>query len=122
MSDSSKTKLEPLQQWYCDTCGQIIERPEHGYLEWKNKDVSTREDFRHLRYGFRIVHNAARSPLREERGRDGCFYTNMERGGELPLTEFVGVSGLIYAVNWIDVGQAFDGTYRGPEVRDLREW
>ncbi|MBN2469586.1 MAG: toll/interleukin-1 receptor domain-containing protein, partial [Anaerolineae bacterium] len=26
--------LVPLQQWVCDTCGQIIEEPSHGYLCW----------------------------------------------------------------------------------------
>ena len=27
-------KLEPLKQWYCDDCGQLIKDPEEGWVEW----------------------------------------------------------------------------------------
>lgn len=27
-------ELQPLKQWICDTCGEIIEAPHDGWLEW----------------------------------------------------------------------------------------
>jgi hypothetical protein len=29
--------LKPLQQWYCDRCGEIIEKPEDGWLHWRRE-------------------------------------------------------------------------------------
>lgn len=56
--------LEPLQQFICDTCGQIIQRPEEGWLEWLyDIENQTVED-------FRIVHHKMSSPLD---GREGCY-------------------------------------------------
>ena len=43
--------LEPLGQWHCDECGEIIEKPLHGTLEFRwNREADSKED-------FRIVHN-----------------------------------------------------------------
>jgi hypothetical protein len=56
------------------------------------------------------------------KGRDGCYYSNAERGGDLDLPFFLGTQGLIEAANWIDLGSAWDEEYRGPEVENLREW
>lgn len=117
-----KTKLEPLQQWYCDTCGEVIQRPDQGHLEWKVKEIGLGENRRSLRYGFRIVHQFLHSPYRETRGREGCYYSNEERGGDFSLPAFLGAEGLIRAANWIDLGAAWEPEYRGPEVESLREW
>ena len=43
-------KLIPLKQWFCDTCGELISKPEDACLEWyldRNTSAET---------GFRIVH------------------------------------------------------------------
>jgi hypothetical protein len=51
-------KLKTLQQWICDTCGEIIADPSQGYVEWL-----TGED--RLAHGYRIVHHAPYSPIRK---------------------------------------------------------
>ena len=45
-------KLEPLTQWICDRCGQVVKSPEDDLLCWLHK---TREgEFK--AHGFLIVH------------------------------------------------------------------
>ena len=39
-----------------------------------------------------------------------------------PLSEFVGVHGLLVLSSWIDVEKWHNPNYDGPHVRDLREW
>ena len=105
--------LVPLQQWICDTCGCIIEAPNHGFIEWKKTEDGQK-------YGFRIVHNAKYSPYKDSGG--SCFYSSKERGGDLYLERVVGPDGLVTLTSWIDVGEWHEDDYRGPSVRDLREW
>ena len=50
--------LEPLKQWVCDTCGEIINSSSEGYVEWLTDDSSPLKS-----NGFRIVHQAYYSPL-----------------------------------------------------------
>lgn len=112
---STVGKLEPLQQWVCDECGELIEEPSHGYVEWRRTD-----DPPYAKYGFRIVHHALQSPNRS-RGGD-CYYSRQERGGDMALPESLGVKGMIHLTSWIDPGEEFLEEYDGPRVRDLREW
>jgi len=105
--------LEPLRQWICDACGQIISAPDHGFVEWKETD-------RGKKYGFRIVHNAKYSP-RKDNGGD-CFYSHQERGGDLYLERIIGLEGLVTLTSWIDVGEWHHDDYPGPSVLNLREW
>lgn len=70
--------LEPLKQFICDSCGEIIKRPEDGWIEWLIKgnaqDGYTCSD-------FRICHHKSRSPYE---GVDGCYnYAN--RMGEATM-------------------------------------
>ena len=37
--------LKPLEQWYCDVCGEVIERPRDGYVLWKQDDKLQVYDF-----------------------------------------------------------------------------
>ena len=43
-------KLIPLKQWICDSCGEIIEKPEDAWFEWYLDRNTSSET------GFRIVH------------------------------------------------------------------
>ena len=104
--------LKPLQEWICDSCGELITAPQHGYVEWKETDGKMHD--------FRIVHHAPHSP-RKAGGRD-CYYSRRDRGGDTSLESLVGVEGLIVATSWIDLGEWHEGTYSGPHVRNLREW
>lgn len=104
--------LKPLQQWICDSCGELITAPDHGYVEWKETGSKM--------HGFRIVHHAPYSPRRKK--GSNCYYDNSERGGDTALADLIGPHGLILLSSWIDVGEWHDPKYKGPEVRDLREW
>lgn len=42
--------LKPLEQWICDICGEVIEKPEDGYILWKH-DQDLRD------YDFKIIHH-----------------------------------------------------------------
>jgi transcriptional regulator with XRE-family HTH domain len=46
--------LRPLSQWVCDTCGELIETENAGWLEWLGGEKGNRE--------FRIVHQYVSSP------------------------------------------------------------
>lgn len=99
--------LTPLKQWICDTCGQIIESPEHGWLEW-------RQDENHKAFDFRIVHHVVHSPY----GPDGDCYQSDELHNH--LTRFVGEDGLAYLLNFLDPGHHISPDYTGPRVSDMR--
>lgn len=42
--------LEPLKQWFCDVCGDIIEKPEDGYVIWQH-------DENRLEFDFKVIHH-----------------------------------------------------------------
>ncbi len=107
--------LIPLKQWYCDSCGELIEKPEHAYLEWRDDRPKS-----HKKYGFRIVHHALHSPGRKL-GRD-CYYQAAERGGDLDLVTFLGANGLAHLTAWLDYGREYEEQYSGCRVESLREW
>jgi len=46
--------LKPLAQWCCDSCGQLIDRPEMGCVEWHTAHRTN------TTAGFRIVHKTDR--------------------------------------------------------------
>jgi len=60
--------MEPLKQFICDECGEIIERPEEGFVEWIRDEV----DGRQQACGFRIVHHYKYSPLKGKK-KDACY-------------------------------------------------
>ena len=78
--------LKPLEQWSCDTCNRIIEKPEDGRLEWiwSNGCAS----------GFKIVH----------RSRRCAQYADHEFLADMDLDELRGVRGLIILKVLLDSG------------------
>ena len=56
--------LTPLTQFICDTCHEIIKRPEEGYMEW----ISLHDPTKGAReiHNFRIVHQLHYSPLQKK--------------------------------------------------------
>lgn len=100
-------KLTPLKQWICDSCGEIIEKPEDGWFEWyqdKKTDLSA---------GFRIVHH-----------RDSCMYNDrvLNQQGrttlDLNLTDVLGGGGLGYLLFSIELSEK-KGVYK---LADLEEF
>jgi len=103
---------KPLTQWVCDTCSQIIENPEDGWVEWCH-DSKVIND-------FHIVHHATKSPL----GHGGCYHTF--GGGYIQnasLVEFVGTSGLTRFLAMLDRGWILDPDEEfKPKVTSFREY
>lgn len=85
--------MEPTH-WNCDTCGEMIDRPHDGWVEWFCKV----ENGIRSGSGFRLVHKSAASP---RGGARNCQYdgraVQLEGGMALKdddMTEFMGADGL----------------------------
>jgi hypothetical protein len=104
--------LIPLEQWICDTCGDVIESVDDGWIEWL-VDYSTSPP---QSYSFRICHHLTASP---RGGSDGC-YAHIHEGNtaDLHLHQFT----LIEYLSALDVGRIHQPKFKGAGVRDLREW
>ncbi len=106
--------MEPLQQWICDTCRQLIQEPGHGYVEWLQRlDEPAR--------AFHIVHHAPRSPLKPD---GNCYQHTRARGRrDLPLREFVGPVGMVRLLSFLDLGEHHDPKRASlNQVHDMREF
>lgn len=106
--------LIPLKQWICDTCGEIIELPEHGWLEW-------RQDENLKAFDFRIVHHKLYSPRRPG---DDCYRSDNSHNH---LDDYVGEDGLPHLLCLLYGGIHIDpdlGRHSCPDVnvKDIREW
>jgi hypothetical protein len=84
-------KLEPLQEWICDTCGEVIRSPRDGWVEWLWDAASNG------RHGFKIVHHRPASPRPK-----GCYqYPNTAPKQEGALDGFIGPDGLISLLDFL---------------------
>lgn len=97
--------LQPLQQWVCDKCGEIIEKPEDGWLEWLGETNTLKHG------GFKIVHHKSASP-HAIKNRDCYHYSNHPEREDMHLKEFLGPDGLAELSAWV----------YSPGVKDLKEW
>ncbi len=106
--------LVPLKQWICDSCDELINSAEDGWVEW----LSGRETFNSC-YGFKIVHNDGSSP----RGKGGCFHYSEKQGpSDTQLARFMGEKGYVYLLSFLDWGPYVTPEYKGPRVKDIREF
>jgi hypothetical protein len=85
----------PLQQWICDECGEVIAKPEDGWLEWFES-----VHYHIAPHGFRIVHHYNASPI------GGCYYTDRRRHSDILLSnnhldDFLGQEGLDYLLGFM---------------------
>jgi hypothetical protein len=87
-----KMKSVELQttSWICDSCGEIIDRIEDGWVEWIHY-----VDRRKIGRGLRLVHHQPASPR-----KDGCQYDtahlhDKEGLSDDGLESFVGPDGLM---------------------------
>jgi hypothetical protein len=75
--------LTPLKQFICDSCGEIIQSPEQGWIEWLvkgtiNKDATCSN--------FRICHHKSASPYE---WRHGCYnYATHPDGADMHLNHY----------------------------------
>lgn len=109
-------KLAPLTQWYCDSCGEVVQKPEHGYVVWSKSKTS--EGY-FLDHSHKIIHIKPHSP-RNPRGT--CDDDRERYPASLPLLEWIGAKGIIRILSVIDPGIYHQENYRGPRIRDMREW
>ena len=76
--------LVPLQQWFCDTCGEIIEKPDDGYVIWgQDKD--------NLDFDFKIIYQSQ------------C--DNSRYPSSTALGDFLGTEGLNILLSLLSYGQ-----------------
>lgn len=80
--------------WECDSCGEVIQGTEQGWIEWlEMRDSPSTPTGR----GLRLVHHVTHSP-REDRG---CQYdANQQQPGgysisDLSMDSFMGPDGLV---------------------------
>ena len=95
--------IEPLKQWYCDVCSEIIEKPNNGYVIWKQGDD-------HLGYGFKIIHQSK---------CDDKSYRSSEA-----LRTFLGEDGRNYLLSFLSIGQIKInlGQVSSSRVKDMDEF
>ena len=107
-------KLNVLKQWICDNCGEIINSPADGYVEWlvdENLKI----------YSFKIVHHAPSSP---NYPRSNCyFYDGNVKKCDMSLEDFVGTIGLTKLLTFLDYGPIHDEDFKfSPRVKSIREF
>lgn len=94
--------MEPLRQWICDDCGELIEKPENGHVTWQ-------EDENYRTYDIKIVHKG--------RCVKPGYYDH------LPLDSFLGNDGLSRILSMLDYGPIRHGLADSarPDTSNLRE-
>lgn len=105
--------LKPLEQFFCDKCGEIIEKPEDGRVEWM------REGDQRECWGIKIIHNQFATPNKTD--ENGCSHYEVQ-GRELPLTDFTGKNQIPELLKFLDLGSIHEPDYKGIRVRDVREF
>lgn len=99
--------MTPFEQFICDSCGEMIESTDDGWVEWISDD-----DLK--AHSFRIVH-------RDQK----CQYDSYRVRGlsDDHLTEFLGPNRLANLYRFIDLGPIHDPKgLRSPKARNLREY
>ncbi len=107
--------LQPLQQFICDKCKKVIERPEFGYVEYLSQIEKRDGRMMQIRSGFKIVHNSKEK---------SCHF--FERSIELctlPLRDFfVNDSKFSLIFSFLDEGEILTPTGIAVEIKDVREY
>ncbi|GEA17755.1 hypothetical protein [Moorella sp. E306M] len=103
-------KLTPLRQWICDTCGEVIQKPEDGYVQFHQDENGNYDD-------FIIVHHYSASPLKGKFEK-GCYRYDLD----LDLKHFLGEKGLVRLLSLIDVGQHINPKLDKPRASNIRKW
>lgn len=104
--------LKPLEQFICDECGEVIEDPKDGFVEWVYDGKAA--------YGFRIVHVRSVSPYKNV---TGCFkYTDYKGRSDVPLSDYLRTKHQkLYSL--LDIGDILDpdGLFK-IRIADFREY
>lgn len=112
--------LEPLKQFYCDECGEIIESPKDGFVEWLQ--IYDEETGKITVSGFRIIHRSVKSPFIST-SKEGCYkYGDNDYRMDNELTHTLKLSHqLIYS--YLDLGFVHDAEGKiGSRVVDYKSF
>ncbi|MCT1575686.1 hypothetical protein M3E13_15580 [Oceanobacillus kimchii] len=91
-----KIKLKQREQWYCDSCGQIIKNSKEAMLEWDNFLYEDNNDGYNAK-NFRIVHQKKASNY------SNCQTDNKKRNlSDGHLHWYVGSGGLSELLSFYD--------------------
>jgi hypothetical protein len=100
--------------WICDTCGEQITDPQHGWVEWTRVGMGMNAQI----HDMRLVHHATASPKQPD---SSCQCNNQEEnaknGGFIehrPLRDYVGPDGLMSLL-----GHLADPTFKGIDIPEL---
>lgn len=107
--------LKPLTQFYCDTCGEIINSPEEGWIEWISEGNKV--------HSFRIVHHHAYSPWAVV-SRKGCYQHDGKVGtSDNHLNDFLNENyKMANILRFLDIGPYHDPDNKGSRIVDIREY
>lgn len=113
--------LVPLKQFICDTCGEIIDKPEEGWIEWISKldfDKGTREI-----HSFNIVHHYSYSPLATHTN-EGCYQHQGKLGrSDNHLNHFINDDyKMANILRFLDIGPYLNPDYKGTDITDMRQY
>ena len=113
--------LTPLKQFVCDTCGEVINSPEEGWIEWISKldlEKHTREI-----HSFNIVHHYSFSPLIKP-NNEGCYQHQGKAGrSDNHLNQFISDNyKMANILRMLDIGPYHNPDFKGTDITDLRQY
>ena len=108
----------PLQEFICDKCGEVINSPEEGVLEWISEWNEEHQTF--VNKGFKIIHQFGHSPNQNT----GCsFYQGRSGISDYPLRMYLNPDfGMANIISLLDVGQRHQPNFTIPLVENAREY
>lgn len=112
--------LKPLEQFICDTCEKIIEKPSDGMLEWIDYDND--ETNSHEIHSFRIVHQFGASPKPNE-SNNSCFKHNNSEGGSTDnLCDYLDADNKMARILSFLDEDIYEKTYSDCPITDMRNY
>lgn len=110
-----------MTQFICDTCGEIINRPEEGWIEWISKSDFEKET-REI-HSFNIVHHYSSSPLATPHN-EGCYQHSREPGrSDIHLNQFISDNyKMTNILRFLDIGPYHNPEYKGTDITDMRQY
>ncbi|WP_158111550.1 hypothetical protein [Staphylococcus aureus] len=101
--------LIPLKQWYCDDCGEVINEPNDGWLEWYHEqgEIGNNE-------GYRIVHHDRKCMYNSKK----LFLENKSLS-DMHLSDFIGPDGLVTLLSHIEFNDVKDNSELVEIIRRL---
>ncbi len=113
--------LIPLKQFICDTCSEVINSPEEGWIEW----ISKLDPVKHTReiHSFNIVHQYSASPLAKT-NNEGCYQHQGKSGrSDNHLNQFISENyKMANILRMLDIGPYHNPVFKGTDITDLRQY